>query len=127
MDYTHGEMAGAAAGGGVVTLIWLAVMVLVIASMWRVFSKAGQPGWAAIIPIYNMIVLIQIIRKPIWWIILFFIPFVNLIVMILVALELAKVFGKGGGFAVGLILLPIIFYPILGFGDARYVPPIRAA
>lgn len=127
MDYTNGEMAGAAAGGGVMMIIWLAVMVLVIASMWRVFSKAGQPGWAAIIPIYNAIVLLQIVGKPIWWIILFFIPFVNVIMMILVAVELAKVFGKGGGFAAGLILLPIIFYPILGFGDARYVPPIRAA
>ncbi len=127
MEYTNEDMAVGAAGGGIFMIIWLAVMVLMIASMWKVFTKAGQPGWAAIIPIYNVIVLLQVVGKPVWWIILFLIPFVNLIMMILVALELSKVFGKGGGFAAGLILLPFIFYPVLAFGDARYVPPIRAA
>lgn len=88
--------------------------------MWKVFSKAGQPGWAAIIPIYNVIVLIQVCQKPLWWIVLFFIPIANLVAVILLAIALAKVFGKGGGFAAGLILLPIIFYPVLAFGSAQY-------
>ena len=104
-------------------LIGLAFIVLMIASVWKVFTKAGQPGWAAIIPIYNVIVLLKIIGKPWWWILGFLIPFVNFIVMILMAVGLAKVFGKGIGFAIGLILLSFIFYPILAFGDATYAAP----
>lgn len=120
-----GAAAGAAAGMFVL-LIELAIAVIVIAGLWGVFTKAGQPGWAAIIPIYNIIVLLQIVGKPIWWIILFFIPCVNIIISILLNVELAKVFGKGGGFAVGLIFLPFIFVPILGFGDAKYHKPAMA-
>jgi uncharacterized membrane protein YoaK (UPF0700 family) len=82
--------------------------------------KAGKPGWAAIIPIYNVIVLLQIAGKPLWWIILLFIPIVNLIMAILIGIAVAKKFGKSGGFGVGLALLGFIFYPILGFGDAQY-------
>ena len=104
-------------------LIGLAFIVLMIASVWKVFTKAGQPGWAAIIPIYNVIVLLKIIGKPWWWILGFLIPIVNFIVMILMAVSLAKVFGKGTGFAIGLILLGVIFYPILAFGDATYTAP----
>ena len=91
-----------------------------IAAMWKVFTKAGKPGWASIIPIYNMVVLLDIAGKPVWWIILFFIPIVNFIFAILTYVGLADRFGKGGGFAVGLILLGIIFFPILGFGSAQY-------
>ena len=104
-------------------LIGLAFIVLMIASAWKIYTKAGQPGWAAIIPIYNVIVLLKIIGKPWWWILGFLIPFVNFIVMILMAVNLAKVFGKGVGFAIGLILLSFIFYPILAFGDATYTAP----
>ena len=104
-------------------LIGLAFFVLMIASAWKVFTKAGQPGWAAIIPIYNFIVLCKICGKPWWWIIGMLIPFVNFIVLILLSVSLAKVFGKGTGFAVGLILLGFIFYPILAFGDATYTAP----
>ena len=104
-------------------LIGLAFIVLMIASIWKVFTKAGQPGWAAIIPIYNVIVLLKIIGKPWWWILGFLIPIVNFIVMILMAVGLAKVFGKGTGFAIGLILLGVIFYPILACGDAPYTAP----
>ena len=104
-------------------LIGLAFIVLIVASVWKIFTKAGQPGWAAIIPIYNVIILLKIIGKPWWWIIGFIIPFVNFIVAILMAVGLAKVFGKGVGFAIGLILLGFIFYPILAFGDATYTAP----
>ncbi len=109
---------GAGAIGG---LIYLAILVVYIVGMWKMFAKAGQPGWAAIIPIYNAIVLLQIVGRPWWWILLFLIPIVNFIIAILVLVDLAQVFGKGAGFAIGLIFLGFIFVPILGFGSATYV------
>lgn len=111
---------GGGAAIGAIMIVYFAVLILLIASMWKIFTKAGKPGWAAIVPIYNIIVLLEIVGKPVWWIVLFLIPFVNIIVAIMVVLELAKKFGKGGGFAVGLLLLPFIFYPMLAFGDAQY-------
>ena len=107
-------------------IVILAVAVFMIASMWRVFTKAGKPGWAAIIPIYNIIVLLEIVGRPIWWIVLFFIPFVNFVIMIIIYIDLATSFGKSGGFAVGLILLGIIFFPILAWGPATYRGPAAA-
>jgi hypothetical protein len=101
-------------------LIALAFVGLIIASMWMVFAKAGKPGWACLVPIYNIIVLLEIAGKPIWWIVLFFIPVANLIATILVALGIAQKFGKGAGFGIGLAFLPMIFYPILAFSDAQY-------
>ena len=101
-------------------LLYLGIVVLVIAGVWKVFTKAGQPGWAAIIPIYNIYILTKIAGKPGWWLLLFFIPVVNFVIAILVAIDVAKAFGKGTGFALGLVFLGIIFYPILGFGDAQY-------
>jgi hypothetical protein len=119
------EAAMAANGGnqgpGTGTYVVVAIVCLImIAAMWKVFTKAGKPGWASIIPIYNIIVLLQIAGKPAWWIILFFIPIVSLIIAILTYVSLAERFGKGGGFAVGLVLLGPIFFPILGFGSAQY-------
>lgn len=99
---------------------YLIIIVLMIASMWKVYEKAGKPGWAAIVPIYNIIVLLEIVKKPTWWVLLFFIPLVNLVIAIIVYIELAKAFGKDTGFAIGLLLLGFIFFPILGFGDAKY-------
>ncbi len=104
----------------VFTLVWLVFMVLMIAAGWKVFSKAGKPGWAVIIPVYNVIVLLEIVGKPLWWFLLLCIPFVNFVVGIMLAVELAKKFGQGTGFGIGLIILPFIFYPMLGFGSARY-------
>ena len=101
-------------------LIEIAIIVAIIAGFWKVFVKAGKPGWAAIIPIYNAIVLLQIAGKPLWWIILFFIPLVNIVMAVLVGIAVAKSFGKGEGFGIGLGLLGFIFYPILGFSDAQY-------
>ena len=108
-------------------LIYFAVVLLIIVGLWKMFTKAGKPGWASIIPIYNLVVLIEITGKPLWWIVLLFIPFVNFVVGILINLALAERFGKGSGFAVGLILLPVIFYPILGFGSATYHPAPTSA
>ena len=115
--------SAAAAGLGIgFMLVWLAVVVLMIAGMWKVFVKAGKPGWAAIIPIYNVVVLCEIAGKPAWWVVLFFIPFVNFIVAIILSLAVAKKFGKGAGYGIGLALLSPVFYPMLGFGDAQYDP-----
>jgi len=102
------------------SIIYLAIIVFIIVALWKVFVKAGKPGWACLIPIYNIFVLLQIIGKPIWWIILMLIPIVNIVIAIICSIRLAKVFGKGTGFGIGMLLLPFIFYPILGFGDAQY-------
>jgi uncharacterized membrane protein YhaH (DUF805 family) len=111
-------------GGGVIglfiSLLYLAVVVAVLIGYWKLFEKAGKPGWGAIIPIYNVILLLEMVGKPIWWIVLFLIPMVNFVVLILVGLELAKRFGQSAGFGIGLALLPFIFAPLLGFGDAKY-------
>jgi hypothetical protein len=104
-------------------IFMLAVGILMIASMWVIFTKANEPGWAAIIPIYNIVVLLKITGKPVWWIVLFLIPFVSLIVAILIYISLAKSFGKGAGFGIGMIILPFVFFPMLAFGDAKYQGP----
>jgi hypothetical protein len=98
----------------------LAIAVLVIAGIWKVFVKAGHPGWAAIIPIYNLYILLKIAGRPGWWLLLFIVPVVSIVIAIIVAIDIAKSFGKGTGFGVGLAFLGPIFYPILGFGDASY-------
>ncbi|MCX6616536.1 MAG: DUF5684 domain-containing protein [Acidobacteria bacterium] len=108
-------------GTGVLfSLILLAVMVFLIASFWKVFTKAGQPGWASIIPIYNAIVWLRIAGRPGWWIILLLIPIVGFVIAIVVSIDFAKKFGKGAGFAMGLVFLGFIFYPILAWGSAKY-------
>lgn len=106
--------------GAIISLLYLVMIVAAIAGMWKVYEKAGQPGWAAIIPIYNLVVLLQIVNKPIWWIVLLLIPLINIVILIMVSIALAEKFGKGGGFAVGMVFLPFVFYPILGFGDERF-------
>lgn len=116
--------AGAALGG--IMVAYLIVLVLMIAGMFAMYSKAGKPGWASIIPIYNIIVLLEIVGRPSWWFLLFFVPVVNLIVAILVVIDLAKSFGKGTGFALLLIFLPFIAYPMLGFGSAKYLGPVHS-
>jgi len=107
-------------------VFYVAVALVVIIGMWKMFEKAGQPGWAAIIPFYNLYVLLQIAGRPGWWLILVFVPFVNFVILLLLSLDVAKSFGKGSGFGIGLFFLGFIFYPILGFGDARYLGPAAA-
>lgn len=120
-DYTDAGGGLAAAGCGLVMgLVWLVVLVGVIAGLWKVFVKAGKPGWAAIVPIYNIIVWLEIVGKPLWWIVLLFIPFVNFVVLIILSIALAEKFGKSTAFGIGIAFLGFIFIPILGFGDARY-------
>jgi uncharacterized membrane protein YoaK (UPF0700 family) len=114
----------AALFGGVFLLIWLAVIVLVFVSLWKLFEKAGKPGWAGIIPIYNTIVLLEIVGRPLWWIVLLLLPCVNFVVGIIVCIDLAKAFGKTPAYGIGLALLSFIFFPMLAFSDARYVGPV---
>ncbi len=102
------------------TLIMLAIVVAIIAGLWKVFVKAGFPGWAAIVPIYNLVVLVQIAKKPIWWVLLMFIPLVSIVAFVLIGIEIAKNFGKSSGYGIGLGLLGFIFFPMLGFSDAQY-------
>jgi hypothetical protein len=112
-------------GLGVVgALLYIAVIVFYIYCMWRIFAKAGKPGWASIVPIYNILVELEIVGRPWWWLLLMFVPLANIVVSVIVFLDLAKVFGKSTGFGIGLILLPFIFIPVLAFGDAKYLGPI---
>jgi hypothetical protein len=124
MGYDTPTTAASSGLSTISLIIFLALAVLAIASVWAIFSKAGRPGWAAIIPIYNIYVLLKVVGRPGWWLILYIIPIVNIVISIIVAIDLAKSFGKGGAFGFfGLWLFSIIGYPILGFGSARYVGP----
>jgi hypothetical protein len=105
------------------SFFWLAIVVFMIVTAWKVYEKAGEPGWASLIPIYNVIVMLKIVGKPLWWLIMLIIPGVNLIFAIWMVNMLSKSFGKDEGFTVGLLLLGFVFYPILAFGDARYLGP----
>jgi hypothetical protein len=123
-----GNDTGSGIIGGVIGGIFcLALVLVIVASVWKVFTKAGQPGWAAIVPIYNIIVLLNIVGKPLWWIILFMIPLANIYAAFTVSVGLAKSFGKSTGFGLGLLFLGIIFFPMLGFGSARYLGPVGSA
>jgi hypothetical protein len=107
-----------------VAIIFLvAFVVFIIAAMWKVFEKAGQPGWAAIIPIYNFYIMTKIGGKPGIWTLWCCIPFVNYVFIIWLYNMISKSFGKDEGFTAGLIFLGFIFWPILGFGSAKYLGP----
>jgi hypothetical protein len=115
--------SGGGAGGIVTMIVYLAFMVLFIAGLWKTFTKAGEPGWAAIVPIYNVITILKLGGKPWYWA---FIPIVGPIMLIIAEIELAKRFGKGTGFGLGLAFLPFIFFPMLGFGSATAGAPVQS-
>ena len=118
---------GGGAGLVVFVILELALIVLMIAGMWKTFAKAGEPGWAAIIPIYNTIVMLKIAGRPIWWILLLLIPCVGIVFIVILCIDLAKSYGHGAGYGLGLLLLPFIFWPMLGFGSSTYVGPAAQA
>jgi Family of unknown function (DUF5684) len=126
VEYSYSYSSHGQVPGPLFWILYLAFTILMIAAWWKIFTKAGQPGWACIIPIYNLYVWCKIVGRPWWWILLMLIPFVNFIILIILIIDLAKSFGKGVGFGIGLLLLPIIFFPILGFGSARYQGPAAA-
>lgn len=111
--------------GGVGALVYMAIFVLVIAGFWKLFEKAGKPGWASLIPIYNVIVMFEIVGKPMWQLILFLVPLANIYVVITLYVGLAKSFGKFGiGNYLFIILLGFIAIPMWGFNAAtRYLGP----
>ena len=106
-----------------VIAFWLVMVIIYIVGAWKVYTKAGKPGWACIVPIYGTIVLLEIVGKPIWWFLLMLIPCVNFVFIIWVYNRLSKSFGQSEGFTVGLVLLHPIFICILGFGDYTYLGP----
>ena len=102
-------------------IIYIAIILLELVALWKIYTKAGQPGWAAIIPIYNIIVFLKIIKMD-WWhiLIMIFVPFAALVYSIIFDFKLAKVFGKGVGYGFLLLFFTPIMYPVLAFGDAKY-------
>src|SRR5216117_3585277 len=122
-DYSYSASSQGQAPSPLFWIFYLAFTILMIAAWWKIFTKAGQPGWACIIPIYNLYVWCKIVGRPWWWILLMLIPFVNFIILIILIIDLAKSFGKGVSFGIGLLLLAVIFFPILGFGSAQYQGP----
>lgn len=114
----------AALFSGVGCVCWAVFYLLVVIGLWKTFVKAGQPGWAAIIPIYNIYIMLKIVGRPGWWLILFLIPFVDIVIALIVSIDLAKSFGKSTAWGVILLFfLNAIGYLLLGFGDAQYQGP----
>jgi uncharacterized protein DUF5684 len=129
MNLMLAQNSGNVMGMGVLLIflaIELAIVLVVIIGGWKMFVKAGQPGWGILVPFFNVYLLCKIAGRPGWWLLLFLIPVVNLIVGIILWLDVARSFGKGVGFGIGLILLGFIFIPILGFGSAEYQGPAAA-
>lgn len=112
-------------GSPIAPVIILVIMVLAIVGCWKMFVKAGQPGWGILIPIYNAILMLRVAGRPAWWLILMFVPLVNIFVQVMIMADIVHNFGKGFGFLLGTIFLPFIFFPILGFGGAQYRPVAR--
>lgn len=110
--------------GGLWSIVWLSAFAIWLVGWWYMFRKAGRPGYEALVPIYNVYILLRIIGRPAWWLALYLVPFVNLVVSVIVALDLAKVFGKSPAFGiVALWLFNAVGYIILGLGDATYHAP----
>lgn len=107
--------------GGGLLIVMLVISLVILISIWKTFKKAGQPGWATLIPIYNTYVLTQIAKLPAYYILLTFIPVVNIYAMFKINIEIAHNFGKSTGFGIILSLFSWIGYPILGFGNATYI------
>ena len=126
-DDNTGATVAAALGGTMMLIVCLVIAVVFIIGLWKVFVKAGQPGWACIVPIYNVYILMKIAGKPGWWTLLYFIPFVNFVIGIIVCISIAKAFGRSPAFGViMLFFLSAIGYLILGFGNDRYLGPQAA-
>jgi len=105
---------------GVAAVVPLLLFLIVIAGAWKVFTKANQPGWAAIIPIFNLYIMLKIGDNEWWWLLVLFVPILNLYAMYKIFAGVSRAFGQGIGFALGLWFLGFIFFPLLGFGDYRY-------
>jgi len=114
--------------GGIIGyfILWLFSMVIaafILACMWKIFVKAGKPGWAALVPFYNTLVMLEFLGRPWWFLLLMFVPIANVVIEIIIVFDYAKSFGKSTGFGFGLLFLGIVFIPILAFGSSRYIGP----
>jgi Family of unknown function (DUF5684) len=108
--------------------LYLGLALFYIVAAWKVFTKAGKPGWGIFIPIYNIYLWVKIAGKPGWWVLLYFIPLVNLVILIIIAIDVAKAFGKTTAWGVCLLFLfSFIGIPILGYGKATYTQPAPVA
>lgn len=112
---------GGGAVGGVAFLVLLGFLVVVLGGVWKAFEKAGQPGWGALVPIYNTYLMIRIGGNAWWWLLLLFVPLVNFFVALKVMIDVARAFGQGVGFGLGLGVLGFVFWPLLGFGGYEYL------
>ena len=119
-SYGTTTTAGAGIGAGMI-IFYLIICVFVLVTMWKLYAKAGKPGWAAIVPIYNIIVLIQIAGLPLWYFLLMLIPVVNIYAIFKIYIELAHKFGQSTGFGALCVFFGIICLPILAFGSSKYV------
>ena len=122
-DYGTGYQSASSMGTGfgiTYLVLVIALYVLLIVANWKIFTKAGKPGWASIIPFYNLYVLFEIAGMNGWLFLLLCLPIVNIVMIIMLDIKLAKAFGKGTGFAIGMIFLTNIFTLILAFGSAQY-------
>ena len=123
----RGPFFGFFLGFGIVfAILAMALVVLMVVSMWKVFEKAGQKGWKSIIPIYNYIIMLRIVKKPEWLVFFMFVPVASLVLAFIIFYNMAKAFSKGIGFAFGMTFLPFIFFPILAFRDAKYTIPLES-
>lgn len=107
-----------------VNLIGLVIAIVYIVAGWRMFTKAGRPGWGILIPIYNTYLMCKMAGRSGWWVIALLIPLLNIVAWFLISMDLGKAFGKSGVWSFFLLFL---FHPIgvliLGFGDDRYLGP----
>ena len=110
-------------GPAEIILILIVVVVPIFLPNWLLYNKAGEPGWASLVPIYSTLIWLKIIGKPWYWLLFFCVPFMNLIFLIWATNLTAKSFGKDEGYTVGLLFFPLIFYPILAFGSSKYIGP----
>ncbi len=106
---------------GIYMVVLLIISLIMIVSLWFIFRKAGRPGWASIVPFYNNYVLYDITWGQVWMSLLLLIPVANSVIQIITSVKLCNAFGKGGGFIVGMIFLPVVFYPILAFDSSAYI------
>ncbi|GAC1400860.1 MAG: hypothetical protein NVSMB52_14580 [Chloroflexota bacterium] len=121
------DIVAASSGSPLGSLIGLIIAVVEIVAVWKIFTKANQHGWAAIIPFYNYYVMLKLIGKPGWWLVGFFIPFVNIVLLGYVLYMIPKTFGKSTGFCAASIIVSFITYPMLAFGNDQYQGPEAAS
>lgn len=125
-ELSPGESAAVMGGMLFVWAIYFAVFIVMVVSLWKLFVKAGKPGWAALIPVYNNIVELEIVGRPVWWVLLLMlVPFLNIWVSIVLVLDLAKSYGKSTNYGIFMVLLPVVAFPMLAFSkDTKYVGPV---